>query len=84
MIYLGIYIIGYILTLLFLVGFGKRLGLDYSRPRTYANQDDWKNNSEAYTAFSFGWPLLWLVVTIYLFTKGLVRFTKFLMRKTND
>ncbi len=82
MIFIGIYVIGYLLTLLFLVVFGKKLGIDYdNRPRDYSNMEDWDSDARAYTAFSFAWPVMWCGGFIYVSAKSLVWFTKFLMGK---
>ena len=51
-LYIIIYVVGYFLTLLFFKKFGKKIGLDYSGPRTYANYDDWGSNTEVYTFLS--------------------------------
>ncbi len=56
-ILIGSYLIGFVLTILFFVKFGKRIGFDYDVPKTYANFDDWSSNTEAYSFFSFTWPI---------------------------
>jgi hypothetical protein len=37
--------------------FGKKMGFDYDKPKTYVNYDDWDSNADAYVAFSLGWFL---------------------------
>ena len=59
-IFIEIYLIGFIMTLIFLSKFGKKLGMDYSQEKTYVDYDDYDSNLQAYTVFSLTWPLLWI------------------------
>jgi len=69
MIYLIIYIIGFILTLTFLKLFGKKMDIDYDPPHE-PDYDDWQNNAQAYLGFSLGWfvtaPMFTIVVIVQL------------------
>jgi hypothetical protein len=74
-----LYLIGVGLTFLFFKKFGKRIGFDYDVEKTYANQDDWNSNAEAYTAFSIGWPVMIPILCLFGFFHGLVRLAKYLL-----
>jgi hypothetical protein len=54
MIYVLIYIVGFILTLTFLKLFGKKMGFDYDPPHEDW-YDDYDNNAQAYLLFSLTW-----------------------------
>ena len=54
------------LTLILLHTFKRRLGIDvYDEPQA-GYEDDWHSNSEAYAAWSFAWPLLWIIFVVNL------------------
>jgi hypothetical protein len=60
------YPLGYMLTLILLHTFKRRLGIDvYDEPQA-GYEDDWHSNSEAYAAWSFAWPLLWIIFVVNL------------------
>jgi hypothetical protein len=69
---LGIYITGFILSIIFLSIFGKKIGLDYSGEKDYSNYEDWDSNVHAYTTYSIVWivfyPILFIVLIWYLLT----------------
>lgn len=74
-IIIGIYILGYVLMLSFLITFGKKFGFDYydsNRTRDYSDYDDYDSNAEAYLTWSFGWPILIPGRIIYVSYKSLV------------
>jgi hypothetical protein len=50
--FIGIYLIGFILTMTFLKFFGKKILIDYDNADLY---DDYHSNAEAYTVFSSVW-----------------------------
>jgi hypothetical protein len=50
--FIGIYLIGFILTMTFLKLFGKKILVDYDEADLY---DDYHSNAEAYTVFSSVW-----------------------------
>jgi hypothetical protein len=80
MIYVLIYIIGFILTLTFLKLFGKKLGIDYDPPHE-PDYDDWQNNAQAYLGFSLSWfvtvPMFLVVGAIQLLYKFSEWFLKY-------
>ena len=82
MIYILIYIIGFILTLTFLRLFGKKIGIDYDPPHE-PDYDDWQNNAQAYLFFSITWivtaPMFLFVVLI----KSLYKFTQWFLKYPN-
>lgn len=75
--YTIIYIVGFILMLLFYIKFGKKIGFDYSGPKTYSNFDDWNNNTEAYTCFSLFWPITMTILSIAGLWKLLTKITSY-------
>ena len=82
MIYILIYIVGFILTLTFLKLFGKKIGIDYDPPHV-PDYDDWENNAQAYLGFSLTWivtaPMFLFVVLI----KSLYKFTQWFLKYPN-
>ena len=60
---LTIYIIGFLLTLTFFKYFGLKIGFDYDSER---DEDDWRSNTQAFTAFS----LLWVIIIPMLLILG--------------
>jgi hypothetical protein len=80
-----VYVVGYILTLLFLAAFGKSwFNINYDEwSKTESYYDDWDNNAQAYTAWSLFWPMLWFGSAIYFSIKLLVYISQFLINLTN-
>jgi len=76
----GIYILGFILSIIFLSIFGKKIGIDYSEEKNYVNYDDWDSNKTAYTAFSFVWPVFYLILIIGGFWYLLTLFTSIFIK----
>ena len=80
MVYILIYVIGFILTLTFLKLFGKKLDIDYDPPHEDW-YDDWDNNAQAYLFFSSAWfvtaPMFLIVVIIKLLYKFSQWFLKY-------
>lgn len=75
-IILIVYLIGYFITLLGLIKYGKRLGFgDYDEPKTYVNQEDYNSNNEAWTSFSVVWPAFIIVTLIIFGINGLIKLT---------
>ena len=82
MIYIIIYIIGFILTLTFLKLFGKKLDIDYDLPHE-PDHDDWKNNAQAYLAFSITWILTVPMFTVVVIVKLLYKFSQWFLKYPN-
>jgi hypothetical protein len=80
MIFILIYVVGFILTLTFLKLFGKKLDIDYDPPHE-PDYDDWQNNAQAYLGFSLSWfvtaPMFLIVITIQLLYKFSQWFLKY-------
>lgn len=81
MIYILIYIIGFILTLTFLKVFGERMGIDYDSVDN--NYDDWQNNAEAYLSFSITWVITAPMFIIVILIKSLYKFTQWFLKYPN-
>ena len=60
------YPLGYALTLILLHTFKRRLGIDVYDEPPAGYEDDWQSNSDAYAAWSFAWPLLWIIFVVNL------------------
>lgn len=76
-----VYIIGFCLTMTFLVRYGKQIGLgDYDEPKDYTSMDDWDSNAQAWLAWSIAWfifvPFLLLVRTFGQLVECVKHFTK--------
>jgi hypothetical protein len=82
MIYIIIYIIGFILTLTFLKMFGKKLGIDYDSPHE-PDHDDWQNNAQAYLAFSICWVVTAPMFTVVVIVKLLYKFSQWFLKYPN-
>lgn len=80
MIYVLIYVLGFILTLTFLKLFGKKLDIDYDPPHC-DDYDDYENNAQAYLFFSLAWfvtaPMFLIVGSIQLLYKFSQWFLKY-------
>jgi len=82
MIYIVIYIIGFILTLTFLKLFGKKMGIDYDPPHE-PDYDDYENNAQAYLLFSLTWIATVPMFTVVVIVKLLYKFTQWFMKYPN-
>jgi len=81
MIYLLIYIIGFMITLTFLRLFGKKIGIDYDDVEN--DHDDWQNNAQAYLFFSIFWIVTAPMFIIVVIMKLLYRFTEWFLKYPN-
>ena len=78
-IIVGIYILGYVSMLSFLITFGKKFGFDKydsNRTRDYSDYDDYDSNAEAYVSWSFAWFVFIPFHIIYFSYTGLVNAIK--------
>jgi hypothetical protein len=82
MIYVLIYIIGFILTLTFLKLFGKKLGIDYDPPHE-PDYDDWQNNAQAYLGFSLAWIITAPMFLVAGVIKLLCKFSEWFLKYPN-
>ena len=74
-LYIAIYVVGFLATLVFLIFFGKKNGINYDVPRNYTNYDDYSSNGEAYLSFSLVW---FIFVPATLLIKGILLLIKFI------
>lgn len=80
----SVYIIGYIVTLLYLILFGKRIHkIDYDTRGPHLWDDDFSSNAQAYVMWSIAWFLLVPVCTIYMLFKGTVWLVERLIELTD-
>lgn len=80
LIFLGIYIIGFIITLFFFTKYGERVGCGgYDDPKTYASMDDYSSNASAWLSFSITWPVMWIMGILGGIYKLLKMFTQYLI-----
>lgn len=82
MIYILIYIVGFILTLTFLKLFGKKIGIDYDPPHE-PDYDDWENNAQAYLSFSITWIITAPMFTVVVIVKLLYKFSQWFLKYPN-
>jgi hypothetical protein len=82
MIFVIIYIIGFILTLTFLKVFGKKMEIDYDPPHE-PDYDDYKNNAEAYLFFSLSWFVTAPIFLVVLIVQSLYKFTQCFLKYQN-
>jgi hypothetical protein len=82
MIYILIYIIGFILTLTFLKLYGKKMEIDYDSPHE-PDYDDWENNAQAYLAFSITWIVTVPMFTVVVIVKLLYKFSQWFLKYPN-
>ena len=73
-----IYIIGFLLTLTFFKYFGVKIGFDYDNER---DEDDWRSNTQAFTAFSICWPIIIPMLLILGSWKTIFTFGKWFLNK---
>lgn len=78
-IILGIYIIGFFLSLLFLSKFGEQIGWGGYNPPHDTWYDDYDSNASAFVSFSLLWPLFYLLNVIRWFYLKTVEFSQFLI-----
>lgn len=74
---IGVYLIGFILTMTFLKLFGKKILMDYDDAGLY---DDYHSNAEAYTAFSSAWFIITPIGIIIGFMSLIGRFGEWYMK----
>jgi hypothetical protein len=82
MIYVLIYIVGFILTLTFLKLFGKKMEIDYDPPHE-PGYDDYKNNAEAYLFFSITWIVTAPIFIVVVLFMSLYKFTQWFLKYPN-
>jgi hypothetical protein len=82
MIFVLIYIVGFILTLTFLKLYGKKIGFDYDPPHE-GDYDDWEDNAQAYAFFSFFWIAFVPMASIVGLIRGLYKFTQWFLKYPN-
>lgn len=59
-----LYFLGFLSSVVALSAFGKKMGFDFDKPKTYVNYDDWSSNKSAFTAFSLVWPIFWSFMSL--------------------
>jgi hypothetical protein len=82
MIFIIIYIFGFILTLTFLKLFGKKMDIDYDPPHE-PDYDDYKNNAEAYLFFSLSWVVTVPIFTVVVIVQLLYKFSQWFLKYPN-
>jgi len=81
LLFLFIYLIGFVVSLILLHKYKKDLDVDnYDSPHE-SYYDDYKSNAEAYLSFSFIWPLWWLIRLILFISSLLLKFSKYIGKK---
>ena len=70
------YVIGFLISLLFLHAFKRELGVDHYDPPHDEYYDDYSSNAHAYLAFSFMWPIFWGFMLFALIYSGLIKLSQ--------
>ena len=81
MIYILLYITGFMFSLTFFKLYGKKIGFDYDYTSDY---DDWDNNVQAYTWFSFFWFVIIPILTVVGVYKLISMFTHWYLKSSNE
>ena len=83
MIYILLYIVGYVVTLFLFSRYGKKyLGIDYDSDKENIH-NDWDTNAQAYAAWSIGWPLVYVVLSVIGIWRTLMWLSKTLIKINN-
>jgi hypothetical protein len=82
MVYVVVYIIGFIMTLTFLKVFGKKIGIDYDPPHD-SGYDDYDDNAQAYLFFSITWIVTAPMFLVFVLFKSLYKFTQWFLKYPN-
>lgn len=77
-----IYVIGFIISLIALFIFKKELDVDDYDPPHSSDYDDYDSNASAYVGFSIAWPLFWAFTLIGWLYGLLIKFSKYIDKKT--
>ena len=78
-----VYVIGVVLTLLFLNKYGKQMELgDYDPPHD-GWYDDYESNAQAWLSFSIVWPMFWIIGILFGIYSLLLQFSKYLYKIYN-
>jgi len=80
-IFLGVYIVGFFVSLHMLHKYKEDLDVDCYDPPHDGWYDDYPSNAHAYLAFSFMWPIFWFVMGIQAFWKLMVNLSENIGRK---
>ena len=70
------YFVGFLLSLLFLSQFGKKLGCGGYDPPHDSYYDDYDSNASAFFAFSLAWPMFYFVGIIVFLYNGFIEYYK--------
>lgn len=76
-----IYVIGYIISLLILKKYAHLIGVDcYDSPNGNYG-DDYASNEDAWIAFSYIWPVFWLVTGLFQLFSYISKVSKRILKK---
>lgn len=78
-----IYFTGLIITRSFLHFFSEEIGINYNLPKTYATQDDWDSNDQAFNSWSIGWFVFIPITFTTLIMVGLVKLGLIIINRTD-
>ena len=71
-----VYIIGFILSLIFLGKYGKTIGWDGYDPPHDDYYDDYSSNASAWFSFSLAWPLFYFIGILVFLYNEFIKFYK--------
>lgn len=77
------YVLGFVVSLMLMHKYKKKLGIDNYDPPHESCYDDWDSNAEAYLWFSLGWPLWWFMYLLKFIYDKLIKFSKYIGNDKN-
>lgn len=82
MLFFIIYIVCFLVTIISLHKWGKRMGFNYDQP--HPSNDDWDSNTQAYLVFSLVWFTFWPMVAATGIWRGLMMLSKYIEKKIGN
>lgn len=79
-----IYTLGFFVTLILLHKYHKELGVDYNKPKTNENIDDWNSNVIAFPSISLFWFYFWLVMLYKFIIKNGIKLSSYIEKYFNQ
>lgn len=79
-----IYTLGFFVTLILLHKYHKELGVDYNKPKTNENIDDWNSNVIAFPSISLFWFYFWVVMLYKFIIKNGIKLSSYIEKYFNQ
>jgi len=78
LLFLFIYLIGFVVSLILLHKYKKELDVDIFNPPHPPYYDDYSTNDAAYLTYSLIWPIWWFIRLLVFISSLLVKFSKYI------